>query len=192
MEERGCVSAVPRVCERATAVALNLSAPGLYRDYNQSTNHSNLLFPRTHLVRALARVRVRVRACVSACLHWHAARLPPDESIWPIRSSLTLCTLIASVQLLMDFITCNDTWPADLSQLCLLLVSTRVEGSRSGGSWGGRSTIQREGDRGGGHHTRKTKKTIFIKQLSFHFGVFILHNAFCNIFDRMVIGPNRV
>lgn len=154
MEERGCVSAVPRVCERATAVALNLSAPGLYRDYNQSTNHSNLLFPRTHLVRALARVRVRVRACVSACLHWHAAWLPPDESIWPIRSSLTLCTLIASVQLLMDFITCNDTWPADLSQCSVVVptvgVESFAEGSRSGGSWGGRSTIQIGRGRGGG------------------------------------------
>lgn len=73
MEERGCVSAVPPVCERATAVALNLSAPGLYRDYNQSTNHSNLLFPRDSSG-TCAGASASARACVRQCVFTLARR----------------------------------------------------------------------------------------------------------------------
>lgn len=128
-------------------------------------------------------------ACVRQCVFTLARRAITAGRVNltdPILPHSLLCTLIASVQLLMDFITCNDTWPADLSQCSVVVPTVRVdsfaEGSRSGGSWGGWSTFQR----GGGGRIQK-QRTYFYKHLSFHFGVFIQHNTFCNIFDRMVI-----
>lgn len=122
MEERGCVSAVPPICfpsERATkhspAVALNLSAQGLYRDYNQPTNHSNLLFPRTHLVRArwceceCVRASVRVYTGTPCDYRWTSQ----SDRSRPVALPHSPCALIASVKCLMDFITCNDTWPTN-------------------------------------------------------------------------------
>lgn len=133
---------------------------------------------------------VRWRECVRASVRVYTGTprdyrrtSQSDRSDPPSLS--TLHSDCVRTTLLMDFITCKDTWPADLSQCSVVVPTVGVdlfaEGSRNGGSWGGDRLSK-------GGRIQKLKN-LFCKHLSFLFGVFILHihNTFCNIFDVIVI-----